>query len=207
MDLKEMFEEAKELSYYRHDMSDAIRHGMCVSKLASTLAKSLEMAEDEIHRIAVGGMLHDIGKLQISPYIYGRQEPAMKIEEMRYLRLHASMGSDIVRKQGYEDEIAEMILYHHENYDGSGYPYRLRGEAIPIGARIIRVCDVFVALISDRPYRKAFDTDAALMMVIDEVRHFDMRIFLEFQRLICTSDILEELDQILHEEIPGIEKV
>lgn len=205
MDLEEMYEEAKELSYYRHDMNDAIRHGMCVSKLASAVAKSLDMKEDVVYKIAVAGMLHDIGKLQISPYIYGRRESAMKIEEMHYLRLHASMGSDIVREQDYEDEIADMILYHHENYDGSGYPYRLRGEAIPLGARVIRVCDVFVALISDRPYRKAFDADTALMMLIDEVRHFDMKIFLAFQRLICTGDILKELDQILHAEIPGLE--
>ncbi len=204
MNAEEIFEDEKELSYYEHDMCDAIRHGMCVSKLASSVAAALGMNQDMVHRIAVAGMLHDVGKLQISPYIYGRQESTMKIEEMRYLRLHARLGYDIVTNQGYETEIAQMILYHHENYDGSGYPYQLRGEAIPVGARIIRVCDVFVALISDRPYRKAFDTDTALMMVIDEVRHFDMKIFLTFQRLICTSHILEELDGILHEEIPGM---
>lgn len=188
----------KEMEYYRQDLDDAVRHGMCVSKLSTALARELGLAEDEIHKIAIAGMLHDIGKLQITPYIYGRGN-AMKIEEMRYVRLHAKLGADIVRKAGYGDDIANIILYHHENYDGSGYPYCLQGEEIPIGARIIRVCDVFVALISDRAYRKAFDSKTALLMVIDEVRHFDMKIFLAFQRIINTTDILNEIQAILKE--------
>ena len=96
-----------------------------------------------------------------------------------------------------KDDIADIILYHHDNYDGSGYPYCLQGEEIPIGARIIRVCDVFVALISDRAYRKAFEPKIALLMVIDEVRHFDMKVFLAFQRIINTTDILDEIQLIL----------
>jgi HD-GYP domain-containing protein (c-di-GMP phosphodiesterase class II) len=121
----------------------------------------------------------------------------MKIEEMRYVRLHAKLGSELVRKEGYGDEIGDIVLYHHENYDGSGYPFRMQGEEIPLGSRIIRVCDVFVALISDRAYRKAFDPETALLMVIDEVRHFDMKIFLAFQRIINTTDVLSEIEMIL----------
>ena len=78
-----------------------------------------------------------------------------------------------------------------------GYPFCLQGDEIPIGARIIRVCDVFVALISDRAYRKAFEPKTALLMVIDEVRHFDMNVFLAFQRIINTTDILDEVQSIL----------
>ena len=113
------------------------------------------------------------------------------------MRLHAKLGADIARQEGYGDDIADIILYHHENYDGSGYPYCLQGEEIPIGARIIRVCDVFVALISDRAYRKAFEPKIALLMVSDEVRHFDMKVFLAFQRIINTTDILDEIQLIL----------
>ena len=68
--------------------------------------------------------------------------------------------------------------------DGSGYPDNLRGEEIPYGARIIRVCDVFAALISDRPYRKSFDQDTALELMIEEVKNFDIKVFLAFQRVI-----------------------
>jgi putative nucleotidyltransferase with HDIG domain len=202
-----MTEEEKELAYFVHDVEDVLRHGMCVSHLAAHVAREAGIDEEMVHTISVAGILHDIGKLRISPYIYGRQEDTMKIEEMRYMRLHAKMGSDIVRQEGYGDEIGDIILYHHENYDGSGYPYRLRGEEIPIGARVIRVCDVFIALISDRPYRKAFDPETALTMVMDEVRHFDMKLFLAFQRLLNTSDIIKELQCILTKDISGMEEL
>ena len=166
----------KEIEYYEQDLDDAIRHGMCVSRLSSELARELGLPEEEIHKIAVAGMIHDIGKLRITPYIYGRGN-SMKIEEMRYVRLHAKLGADIARQEGYGDDIADIILYHHEKYDGSG--------------------DVFVALISDRAYRKAFEPKIALLMVIDEVRHFDMKVFLAFQRIINTTDILDEVQLIL----------
>lgn len=195
---------ARETEYFAHDMEDAIRHGMCVSHLAAKLAKEAGYDEEIIHQAAVAGILHDIGKLRITPYIYGRQQDTMRIEEMRYMRLHSKLGAEIAEKEGYGKEIQEIILYHHENYDGTGYPYRLRGEEIPLGARIIRICDVFVALISERAYRKAFEPDAAITMVIEEVRHFDMKLFLAFQRLLNTSDIINELLDILHNDIAGI---
>lgn len=94
----------KEIEYYEQDLNDAIRHGMCVSRLSSKLARELGLSEDEIHKIAVAGMIHDIGKLRITPYIYGRGN-SMKIEEMRYVRLHAKLGADIVKKKA-----TEMIL-------------------------------------------------------------------------------------------------
>ncbi len=189
----------EEFGFYKQDFEDAIRHGICVSRLSQAIARELGLSDDQVNQIAVAGMLHDIGKLKISPYIYGRTRKTMKIEDMRYVRLHAKLGSEIVREKGYGDEIGDIILYHHENYDGSGYPYCLSGEEIPLGSRIIRVSDVFIALISDRTYRKAFDPHAALSMVIDEVRHFDMKVFLAFQRIINTTDVLDDILQILKE--------
>lgn len=191
---------------YLSDMKDAIRHGICVSLLASLLARELGLEEEFVHKVSVAGMLHDVGKLQVSPYIYGRGDHTMKIEEMRYVRLHAKMGADILERFGYDRDIVDMVHYHHENYDGSGYPYRMCGEDIPLGSRIIRVCDVFSALVSDRPYRKAFDAETAFGMVIDEVRHFDMKVFLAFQRLINTTDVLERVDQVLHGALPGLDE-
>lgn len=191
---------------YSVDMNDAVRHGMCVSILASELARELGCDEKFVHKAAVAGMLHDVGKIQISPYIYGRRQGAMKIEEMRYVRLHAKLGAEILKREGYDQDIVDMVHYHHENYDGSGYPYRMCGDEIPLGARIIRVCDVFSALVSNRPYRKAFDADTAFGMVIDEVRHFDMKVFLAFQRLINTTDVLGRVDKVLHGDIPGLDE-
>ena len=182
--------------YLSEDLSAGLLHAMCVSDLAAKLARELGLTEDKIQEIALAGMVHDIGKLKISRYIYGRQEDTMRIEETQYIRRHAQLGEQILRKQGFSDNICNMVLYHHENYDGSGYPFNLRGEEIPLGARILRVCDVFAALIADRPYRKAFDINTAIRLLIDEVKNFDMRIFLAFQSVVHTQSTLEELEEI-----------
>ncbi len=182
--------------YLSEDLSAGLLHAMCVSDLAAKLARELGLTEDQIQEIALAGMVHDIGKLKISRYIYGRQEDTMRIEETQYIRRHAQLGEQILRKQGFSDNICNMVLYHHENYDGSGYPFNLRGEEIPLGARILRVCDVFAALIADRPYRKAFDINTAIRLQIDEVKNFDMRIFLAFQSVVHTQSTLEELEEI-----------
>ena len=102
--------------------------------------------------------------------------------------MHSTLGYEELKDQGYSDFVLESILYHHENYDGSGYPANKAGEDIPIGARILRVCDVYAALISDRPYRKAFDISAVMELMIDEVKNFDMQVFLAFQRVVHNGD-------------------
>ena len=193
---RDIFEGEITNEYLSEDFSAGLVHAMCVSDLAGKLARELELSEEEIEDITLAGMLHDIGKLKISPYIYGRKEDTMKIEETRYIRRHATLGEQILRKEGYSDSICNMVLYHHENYDGSGYPFNLRGDEIPLGARILRVCDVFAALISDRPYRNAFEIETASQLLIDEVHHFDMKVFLAFQSVIHTESILAEIRDI-----------
>ena len=193
---RDIFEGEITNEYLSEDFSAGLVHAMCVSDLAGKLARELELSEEEVEEVTLAGMLHDIGKLKISPYIYGRKEDTMKIEETRYIRRHATLGEQILRREGYSDSICDMVLYHHENYDGSGYPFNLRGDEIPLGARILRVCDVFAALISDRPYRKAFEIETASQLLIDEVHHFDMRVFLAFQSVIHTESILAEIRDI-----------
>ena len=182
--------------YLSEDFETGLVHAMCVCDLAARLARELKLSEEEIREVALAGMVHDIGKLKISAYIYGRKEDTMQIEETRYIRRHAQLGEQILRAEGFSKNICDMVLYHHENYDGSGYPFNLRGEEIPLGARILRVCDVFAALISDRPYRKAFDIDTAIRLLIDEVKNFDMKVFLAFQSVIHTQSTLEEIQGI-----------
>ena len=166
------------------DLKDGIVHGMLVSRLSGLLAKELGYDEEFCNEIKIAGMLHDIGKLKLTPYIYGRQDDTLQVEEMQYMRMHSTFSRDILKEQGYSDTILEAVYHHHENYDGSGYPHNLKGEDIPLGARIIRACDVFAALVSDRPYREAFDIDTAMELMVDEVKNFDMNIFLAFQRVI-----------------------
>lgn len=180
-------------SYLTEDLKTEIAHGIEVSRFAGMLAKELKLDPDLCHDIEIAGMLHDIGKLRASTYLYGGEEDTLNVEKMRYVRLHASLGYEVVKKEGYSDRVCDMILHHHENYDGTGYPDNLVGEQIPLGARILRVCDVFVALISDRPYRKAFDSKTAVELLIEEVRHFDMKIFLTFQSIVHDEIAQKEL--------------
>ncbi len=166
------------------DLSAELSHGMRVSNLAYAVAKELGMDDHACYELAIAGMLHDIGKLKLTGYINGQEKNPLVIEELKYVRMHSTLGYEELKGQGYSDFILESILYHHENYDGSGYPSNKAGEEIPIGARILRVCDVFSALSSDRPYRKAFDRDTAVELMIDEVKNFDMEVFLAFQRVV-----------------------
>ena len=171
------------------DITEEINHGIRVSNLAYHVAKKLGLYENVCHELAIAGMLHDIGKLKVSAYLYGRSEDTLGIEEMRYVRMHSRLGYEILMREDYSDFVVESILYHHENYDGSGYPENLRGDEIPIGARILRVCDVYAALTSDRPYRKDFYEDNAIELMIDEVKNFEMKIFLAFQQVIHDEEV------------------
>lgn len=107
------------------------------------------------------------------------------------MSMHSKISYDVLKKYDYSDNIMEVVLSHHECYDGSGYPNGLVGEDIPIGARILKVTDELAALISDRPYRKAFDIDTAVSIMIDEVKNLDMKVFILFQRLIHEESTLE----------------
>ena len=170
------------------DLSAELKHGVVVSNLAYDVAKELGLGEKECYQLAIAGMLHDIGKLKLEGYINGQEQNPMVIEELKYVRMHSTLGYEELKGQGYSAFVLESILYHHENYDGSGYPSNKAGEDIPIGARILRVCDVYAALISDRPYRKAFDISAVMELMIDEVKNFDMQVFLAFQRVVHNGD-------------------
>ena len=166
------------------DLSTELKHGIAVSNLAYAVAKEVGLPKDQCYQLAVAGVLHDIGKLKLRSYINGQENNPLVIEELKYVRMHSALGYEELKDQGYSDFILESILYHHENFDGTGYPANKCGEEIPIGARILRVCDVFCALSSDRPYRRAFDRKTVVGLMIDEVKNFDMEIFLAFQRVV-----------------------
>lgn len=173
-----------------------LTHGMLVSNVAYLVSRELNLTEEECQRAALAGMVHDIGKLQVSSYVDAEQEHSMQIDEMRYLRTHPTLGYATLVEQGFEPAVCDAVLYHHENFDGSGYPANLAGDGIPFLARILRVCDVFSALISERPYREAFDIDTAVELMIDEVRHFDMRVFLAFQRVVQSNELIFALGRL-----------
>ena len=170
------------------DLSAELNHGVVVSNLAYAVATEMGRDEAFCYQMAIAGMLHDIGKLKLTGYINGQERDPLLIEELKYVRMHSSMGYEELKEQGYSDIVLQSILYHHENYDGSGYPSNLSGDSIPLGARILRVCDVYAALSSDRPYRKAFDVSTVIELMIDEIKNFDMEVFLAFQRVVHNNE-------------------
>ena len=170
------------------DLSAELNHGVVVSNLAYAVAVEMGLDEEFCYQMAIAGMLHDIGKLKLTGYINGQERDPLLIEELKYVRMHSSLGYEELKDQGYSDIVLQCILYHHENYDGSGYPSNLSENSIPLGARILRVCDVYAALSSDRPYRKAFDVSTVIELMIDEIKNFDMEVFLAFQRVVHNNE-------------------
>jgi putative nucleotidyltransferase with HDIG domain len=169
-----------------YNLTEELAHGTYVSCLARELARELGKSEEEQYKLALAGLVHDIGKLKLANYIYGEKkiESPLVIEEMKYVRMHSMLSYGILREKGFDEYILTAVRHHHENYDGSGYPDNLEGKAIPESSRILRVCDVYAALTSDRPYRKRFSDDEAMSLMIDEINHFDMQIFLAFERVV-----------------------
>ena len=176
----------------QYSLREQLVHGMRVSNLACGLAKELGLPEDYCYDMAVAGMLHDIGKERVSNALDEDAERLI-VEEIHYVRLHSQASYEILKQRGYSERILQTVLHHHENMDGSGYPENLSGEAIPLGARIIRVCDVYAALTSDRPYRKSFDRKTAVELMIEDIKDFDIKVFLAFQRMLH-----EENEPVIH---------
>lgn len=166
-----------------YDLETEIKHGIKVSNVAYAVARQMNLPESTCYELAVAGILHDIGKLRLSDYVPKGKNPLV-VEEIKYVRKHPELGYEALKDKGYSKFILESVYYHHENYDGSGYPENLSGEEIPLGSRILRVADTYSALTEKRPYRDAFDRETAVQMMIDEVKNFDMQVFLAFQRAI-----------------------
>ena len=120
--------------------------------------------------------------------------------------MHTDLGAKFLLSQGYDEEIAGWVYCHHENMDGSGYPRHLKGEEIPLEARIIRVCDVFAALTTDRMYRGAIEADKVIEMMITDNRYYELEVFLAFLKVYHEAGqeetgyramIMEEIERIL----------
>ncbi len=177
---------------YADDVDAAIDHAHLVANLSYLLAKKLGCGEEYCEFIFRAGIFHDIGKLRLGELLYGRTVNVLRIEEMRYVRMHPSEGRNILLEAGnVPEELIETVYRHHENYDGSGYPGNIKGDEIPFGARIIRVVDVFAALSSNRMYRKAYSDEKVMQIMVQEHKNYDMKIFLKFIELIHSEEYIE----------------
>jgi len=139
----------------------AYKHSQKVREYAVALAKNLGLVPADIARLGTCALLHDIGKIGISDEILNKAGK-LTSEEWEVIRSHPQLGADIVSNVPELAACLAGILYHHEHYDGSGYPAGLKGEAIPLDARILGIVDAFAAMTSARPYRAAFSIEEAL---------------------------------------------
>jgi putative nucleotidyltransferase with HDIG domain len=142
-------------------------HCRRVSLYAVRLATQYGLPTSTIETIRVGALLHDLGKLEVPERIL--EKPGRLTErEWARLRNHPEAGLALVQRLGFDEAVAEIVLYHHERIDGSGYPDSLAAEAIPWAVRIVSVMDAFDALTSPRAYRAALSLEAARALLARE---------------------------------------
>jgi putative nucleotidyltransferase with HDIG domain len=165
------------------ELKDPYTKGHCdrVARYAVSLAEAAGLDQSVITDIKHGSWLHDCGKIGVPEGVLN-SPGRLNDEDMETVMQHPRWGSEVARQARMSDTVINIILYHHEQYDGKGYPSGLNGDAIPIEARIVAIADVFDALYSDRPYRKAYDFDRALDILKEMTEsHFDpslMELFL-----------------------------
>lgn len=197
------------ISYGRKDietpiqagLDETISHGIVVSNLAYLVGRELGLNDKICYDLAVAGFLHDIGKVRLNFYMNEKEEEILAVDETRYMRMHPAIGYAILLDYGYNQTVLDAVLYHHEHYDGTGYPHNLCGKEIPLPARIMHVCDIFGALISNRDYREAFDIETALDVILDDVKNFDMKVFLAFQRVAFSGEMEAVIEKASMDEL------
>ncbi len=174
---------------------DPYTHGHCerLAEYSARLGEQLNLPEEELVALRRAGIVHDVGKIAIPDAILlkpGRLTP----EEWTVIREHSVIGERICAPLKSFRHVLPIIRHHHEKRDGSGYPDGLRGDAIPVTARVLQIVDVYDALTTDRPYKKAFSITDALQTLKQEVAKgwWDPHIFDQFERLVRngTADFL-----------------
>jgi putative nucleotidyltransferase with HDIG domain len=142
-------------------------HLQRVRVYAMELARELGLSEDETEALRAASVLHDIGKLAVPEHIIAKPGK-LTPEEFEKMKIHPIVGAEILEQVDFPYPVVPIVRAHHEKWDGSGYPNGLKGEAIPIGARILAAVDCLDALASDRQYRKALPLDEAMAKVVSE---------------------------------------
>ena len=129
-------------------------HARSIAEVAVAVARELGLSPTELEDVRYGAIFHDIGKIAVPDAILNKEGP-LTAEEFEHIRRHPSVGEEILAPVALFHRVRQIVRHDHENWDGSGYPDGLRGEEIPIGARIVLVADAYNAMVSDRPYRRS----------------------------------------------------
>jgi HD-GYP domain-containing protein (c-di-GMP phosphodiesterase class II) len=162
--------------------SDTSDHNYRVTTHSIYLGKALGLSKPDLCSLIKGAFLHDIGKIAISDTIL-LKPGKLTVPEFDVIKTHVTHGSDIIRSYPWLADAADVVFHHHEKYNGNGYPSGLKGEQIPLNARIFAIIDVFDALTSKRPYKEPIPFDTTLQIMAGDVgSHFDPEIFEVFRK-------------------------
>ncbi len=155
-------------------------HSERVSRYARAIAQFMDFSDEEVERVYLAGLLHDVGKIGIQDRIL--QKPAaLTDEEYEIMKTHPERGYKIMKEIKQLADVVPGMRYHHENWDGTGYPFGLKGEQIPLIARIVAVADTFDAMTTDRPYQRRMPTEKAVeRIVMLSGRRFDPKVVQAF---------------------------
>jgi putative nucleotidyltransferase with HDIG domain len=150
------------------ELKDAYTKGHCdrVEEYALAIADVLGIENTLKEDIRKGSWLHDCGKIGVPEAILN-YDGRLSVEQMDIVKKHPCWGADVARSAHLSESVVNIILYHHEHYDGTGYPLGLKGENIPLEARIVNVADIFDALTSERPYRSKMSREKAIAILIE----------------------------------------
>ena len=168
-------------------------HSARVTALAEAVARWIGWSDEQLRSLQVGGPLHDIGKLSVATRILRKPGP-LTAEERYEIEAHPEAGARLIEPIESARCALPYVLYHHERWDGAGYPRGLAGSAIPLEARLLAIADAFDAMTSQRPYRRALD-DAHALTEVDRCAgaQFDPEVARAFLEVWGTSSIRSSL--------------
>jgi HD-GYP domain-containing protein (c-di-GMP phosphodiesterase class II) len=141
-------------------------HSQRVMEYTLKAGMALSISADEVETLEYAGILHDIGKLTVDSCVLNKPGP-LTPTEWEIIRAHPVVGAELLKEIPFLETAAELVLYHHEKHDGTGYPQGLKGDEIPMGARLIAVADAFDTMTTDRSYRSAISIDKAVKELND----------------------------------------
>jgi putative nucleotidyltransferase with HDIG domain len=142
-------------------------HAHRVAEYAKRLAVRAGLSMEEVLQVSMGGMLHDVGKLALSDRIFSNKNAVLTDDMMQEVHDHPLIGAALVRKISCQRAISDAVLFHHERINGSGYPFGLKGDEIPLSARIVSIADCFDAITTDRPYQRRKSSKAAIALLAE----------------------------------------
>ncbi|WP_258525756.1 HD-GYP domain-containing protein [Paenibacillus sp. YN15] len=179
------------LAILKRKHSENYHHSVRVGRIGQALAHTLKFSQEDQEKLLLGCLLHDIGKLMVPNDILD-SDKRLTEDQWRIMKLHPIIGTELVSNLlPLSEDILGIIRHHHERWDGTGYPAGLKGEEIPLNARICAVADAFDSMVSHRPYNNRKSFDEALQELQEHVEtQFDTAIVIKFSSILgCIRDI------------------